>query len=61
MAAVSFSSKMAPTTKVPFDLVKPKAKADTFLTTVASMKAKSETTKPTEKGHISIPFKIMNT
>jgi len=61
MAAVSFSLKMAHTIKVPFVVVKPKERADTFLTTAASMKVKFVTTKLTEKGHILILFKIMNT
>jgi hypothetical protein len=52
---------MAHTIKAPFEVVRPKERADTFLTTAASMKVKFAIMKPTEKVHISILFKIMNT
>lgn len=61
MESDSFSSKMALTIRVALGQVKHKAKADTFLTTAASMKDKYVIIKQTERGHISIPSKTTNT
>jgi hypothetical protein len=52
---------MALTIRAALELVKLKVKADTFLITVVSTKDKYVTIKLTEREHILIPFKTMNT